>query len=385
MKRLAIITTHPIQYYAPVFQLLHERNNIQIMVFYTSGALSNEKFDPGFMTKIKWDIPLLQGYPYQWAENVAQDPGSHHFKGISCPALTQQIEIWQPDAMLCYGWCYDAHLKTLRHFHSKIPIFFRGDSHCLNKISIIRTLLRWTTLKWVYRNIDHAFYVGSNNKTYFEQYTPNNCRLTFAPHAIDNKRFMADHYNEAAQLRQSLGIREDELVVLYAGKFQPVKNVILLLRVFLRMNKTGVHLLLAGNGGDEARLKAMARPDTSKNIHFIDFQNQSQMAALYQSADIFCLPSLSESWGLSVNEAMASGVALLVSDRVGCAVDLVTDSNGLIFRSGSDSSLEVQLGAMIGKGKSTLKKMGRQSRSIISNWSFENQVNAIETALINHE
>ena len=66
-KRLAIITTHPIQYNAPFFELLHSRNNIEIMIFYTWGKEAlEEKYDPGFDKKIKWDIDLLKGYPYQF-------------------------------------------------------------------------------------------------------------------------------------------------------------------------------------------------------------------------------------------------------------------------------------------------------------------------------
>jgi hypothetical protein len=67
MKKLAIVITHPIQYYAPVFKLLHERQKINIMVFYTwgEGEGGAQKFDPGFGKNINWDIPLLEGYPYE--------------------------------------------------------------------------------------------------------------------------------------------------------------------------------------------------------------------------------------------------------------------------------------------------------------------------------
>src|SRR5258708_31443071 len=113
--RLAIITTHPIQYYAPVFKLLHERGNISIKVFYTWGESALNKYDPGFDKNITWDIPLLDGYPYEWVQNAATDPGSHHFKGIVNPGLTDQVKAWQPNAILFYGWAYQGHLKTIRY------------------------------------------------------------------------------------------------------------------------------------------------------------------------------------------------------------------------------------------------------------------------------
>ncbi len=88
MKRLAIITTHPIQYNAPLFKLLSKRNNISIKVFYTWGeAVLQKKYDPGFGKTIEWDIPLLEGYEYTFVENTAKKPGSHHFSGIDNPRL----------------------------------------------------------------------------------------------------------------------------------------------------------------------------------------------------------------------------------------------------------------------------------------------------------
>src|SRR4051794_34919717 len=102
-KRLAIITTHPIQYYAPVFRLLAERKKIETMIFYTWGEQSQQKFDPGFNQTIQWDIPLLDGYPYTWVENISAEPGTHHYKGIVNPGLIQQVKDWKPDAVLIVG------------------------------------------------------------------------------------------------------------------------------------------------------------------------------------------------------------------------------------------------------------------------------------------
>ncbi|HEY8661946.1 MAG TPA: glycosyltransferase family 1 protein, partial [Hanamia sp.] len=83
MKRLAIITTHPIQYNAPWFKLLAERKKLKVMVFYTWSQVEKEgKYDPGFGKNVEWDIPLLDGYEYRFINNISNEPGSHHFNGI---------------------------------------------------------------------------------------------------------------------------------------------------------------------------------------------------------------------------------------------------------------------------------------------------------------
>lgn len=170
-KRLAIITTHPIQYNAPLFKLLAQRGIIQVKVFYTWGeTVLQNKYDPGFSKNIEWDIPLLEGYDYSFVLNTAKDKGSHHFNGINNPALIRDIELWKPDAILIYGWSFKSHLKALRYFNKKNLIFFRGDSNSLKKISFFKNKLRNLFLKWVYRHVDVAFYTGTHNRNYFLQH-----------------------------------------------------------------------------------------------------------------------------------------------------------------------------------------------------------------------
>ncbi len=382
MKKLAIITTHPIQYYAPVFKLLHERQKITIKVFYTWGESSLKKYDPGFDKKIEWDTPLLDGYPYEWVKNDAKEAGTHHFNGIINPGLTSQVKAWNPDAVLVYGWAFNSHLKIIRYFKDKVPVLFRGDSTLLDRQKGIKALLKGIFLKWVYRHVDHAFYVGTNNKAYFKKHGLKDNQLSFAPHAIDNARFAADRKNEAALLRQSLGIKEDELIIMFAGKFEEKKDPILLMEAFLNLSKPGIHLLFIGNGPLEVQLKLNAKGND--NIHFMDFQNQSMMPVTYQACDLFCLPSKGpgETWGLAINEAMACGKAILVSDRVGCVVDLVkSGQNGATFKAAEINDITGCL-QQLTNDKIQLVKYGERSRIIIKDWNFTNIALAIENKIL---
>ena len=375
--RLAIIATHPVQYYAPVFKLLAESPDMEIRVFYTWGEKAIEKFDPGFGQKVDWDIPLLQGYDFEWVSNTAPDPGSHHRNGIINPGLIDQVNQWQPNALLVFGWAYHSHLKAIRHYHHKLPVYFRGDSTLIDIKPGIRAFLRSVFLKWVYRHIDHAFYVGANNKTYFKKYGLTDQQLTFAPHAIDNSRFSTDRYEEALELRQSLGIANDDTLLLFAGKFEDKKSPQLLIDAFSALNKPSTHLLLVGGGILEIPLKT--RASLNKRIHFMDFQNQSFMPVVYQAADLFCLPSKGpgETWGLAVNEAMTAGTPVLVSNKVGCAADLVIPGfTGDIFDSENLSDITQKLGDLL-KDRSRLKALGGNAQSKIADWSFDKQVAAI--------
>jgi len=383
--QLAIITTHPIQYYAPVFKLLHERKQVDIKVFYTWGEAATGKFDPGFDKKITWDIPLLDGYPYEWVHNTSSRPGSHYFNGVINPGLVKQVNNFKPDAVLVIGWAYSGHLKVIRYFKNRVPVLFRGDSTLLDETNGIKNILKSIFLKWLYRHIDHAFYNGTNNKAYFEKYGLKEARLSFAPHAIDNERFARERKNESLKLRQSLGITSTDILVLYAGKLEEKKNPVLLVNAFIGLNNENVHLLFTGNGVLESALKLKA--EAYGNIHFIDFQNQTYMPVIYQACDLFCLPSKgpAETWGLAVNEAMACSKAILVSDKCGCAIDLVRDGeNGAIFKSGSLDDLLSCLKRLT-LDKNRLAKYGELSASIIKPWDFLTIAKAIENKLLNEE
>lgn len=132
MKKLAIVTTHPIQYYAPWFRLMSQRNVINLKVFYTWSQAKEKVKDKTFGQDISWDIPLLKGYEFEFIENISTNPGSHHFRGIICPDLIPAIKKYNPDAILIFGWNFVSHLKVMRYFKNKIPIWFRGDSTLLD-------------------------------------------------------------------------------------------------------------------------------------------------------------------------------------------------------------------------------------------------------------
>ena len=382
MKRLAVVTTHPIQYYAPLFRLLSSRGKIICKVFYTWERQATA-YDVDFGRVIEWDIPLLDGYEHEFVSN--QGNMRRDFWGVKNPELVKKIEGWNADAVLVIGWNYYSHLKVLRHFKNKIPVFFRGDSTLLDEKPGLKTYARRIFLRWIYSHVTTAFYVGIHNKAYFLAHGLNNNQLVFTPHAIDNHRFAGRNelYKHAAlKWRNELGIKENDIILLFAGKFQAKKNPELLIKAFLLCNDQSLHLVLAGNGAQEGQLKQLSA--SHQRIHFLPFQNQSHMPVLYNLGDIFCLPSQGpgETWGLAINEAMACGKAVIVSNRCGCAFDLVQDGkNGFIFKYNNIDDLSQKIQYCL-NNKEDIEKMGFESLRIIQDWSFESIVTAIEGTLL---
>jgi glycosyltransferase involved in cell wall biosynthesis len=387
MRRLAIVTTHPIQYNAPVFKLLTDRAVIDVKVFYTWGnQVLSDKYDPGFGKIIDWDIPLLDGYDHIFVKNEATNQGSHHFYGIVNPDLVHSIDTWNPHAVLVYGWNFQSHLTCMRHYSGRIPVLFRGDSTLLDiGRNTIKSWMRTRFLTWVYRHVDFCLFAGTANKNYFVNAGVRPQSLIRLPHTVDNERFGAAMKQN---FRLNLGIPSDSLVFLFAGKFIPKKSPETLLYAFSELPSDKTHLILAGNGLLERKIHSLIDSfdeNIRGRIHVVGFQNQRQMPDLYKCCDIFVLPSTGpgETWGLSINEAMASGKAVIASNKCGSCFDLIVENeNGFVFEAGDKNTLRVAMDRFI-HDPGLARQFGRKSLELIEAYSPEKFCSALEEILLN--
>jgi glycosyltransferase involved in cell wall biosynthesis len=385
-RRLAIITTHPIQYNAPLFKQMNERGRVfTIKVFYTWSQSKDKVFDREFGIAVDWDIPLLEGYDYTFVTNTSSRPGTHHFNGITNPTLNDEIEAWKADAILVIRWSFSSHLKAIRHFHRKIKVLFRGDSTLIDEPAgySLKKMVRRFFLQWIYSHVDYALYVGSASRKYFVVHGLRSRQLLFAPHAIDINRFSDDDYKYtkgAESWRLELGISSNDLVYLFAAKLTRKKDPELLIKAFLALNIPDSWLIIVGNGELEVTLKEKYLDNTK--IIFIDFQNQSSMPVVYRLGDVFVLPSRGpeETWGLAINEAMACGRAVIASDKCGCSSDLIVNGvNGYVFENGNLESLKncMMLSA------TRYKVQGEHSEQLIKEWSYSKTVDQLEVLFAN--
>jgi len=347
-RRLAVVLSHPNQYYSPWFRWLRTHTDLEFRVFYLWNAGVTAHVDPEFQTSVKWDVDLLSGYESEFVPNTASRPGTDHFRGLRNPALITRLAAWRPDAVLLFGYAYASHLRVIywaRRHH--VPLLFRGDSHFLGRPA--PGWARAFLLKRLYSQFAAVTYVGQANRDYFITLGVPPEQLFFAPHAVNQELFdptLPGHVAAARVLRDQLGLTATTRVALFAGKFLPAKQPVELLEAFLALNLPHTALVLAGDGPENVALKERARSAPTGRVHFLPFANQSEMPARYLLADVFVLPSLGlyETWGLAVNEAMHMGLPCLVSDRVGCQRDLVNDADtGWVFPADNPAQLRDKL------------------------------------------
>jgi len=386
LPRLAIVITHPIQYYAPVFRALAASGKLAVRVFFTwSQAADGPLHDAGFGTAVAWDVPLLDGYEYQFVPNVARRPGLDHFFGLNTPTLKSEVADWGADAVLVYTWNSLSHVQALRQLKGRRPVFFRGDSTLLDPRSWWRTALRRFALTWVYSHVDVALAVGTHNRAYFAWCGLPPGRIVLAPHSVDTVRFASDaarHEERAKEWRRRLEIPAEQLVILFAGKLQSKKHPHLLLEAFAKL-PYDAHLVFVGNGELEDGLKKRARG--IDRVHFLPFQNQTAMPAVYRLGDVFVLPSQGpeETWGLALNEAMACGRPVIASTRVGGACDLIrAGDTGWTFASGDGDALRRVLSGALELGREGLRAMGRAAQAHGEQFSTQESARRIAGAVL---
>jgi glycosyltransferase involved in cell wall biosynthesis len=362
-SRIAFVVSHPIQYLVPLYCRLAARDDVEVKVFFTWHAGQHAVDDPGFGQPIEWDIALTEGYAFEPVPNIASDPGTQKFLGLRNPTLLDRVMSWRPDVVHVTGWAWFSHLQLLRALHRRgVPTVFFGDSHLLDgKTHGPRWWIKSAALHKIYSWPTACLYAGSANRAYFEAFGVPPERLYPCPHSIDVNRFAdqsAQREDEAARWRSELGIAADRKVLLYAGKFEPKKRPVELMRAVAQLPDPSPLLVMVGAGALQAEIDAVAAGDPPR-FRVLPFQNQSYMPTVYRLGDIFVLPSgYGESWGLAVNEALACGRPAIVSDRVGCAADVVDASCGRIFAWNDWTAFGNAVEAMFGDPKK-LVDMGR--------------------------
>lgn len=371
MSRLAIVLSHPTQYYSPWFRWLRANTAQEFRVFYLWDFGVTEQQDPQFDACFKWDVDLLSGYDHEFVPNVSSDPGTHHFNGLHNPTLGKRLRTWRPTAILLFGYAWRSHLGVI--LRPPAPLIFRGDSHLIGRTP---SWLMRVTLRWLYSRFAAVTYVGLANRDYFRSFGVPEAKLHFAPHSVNAVHFNPDDAaarHTAEVLRNTLGLA-GRRIVLYAGKFSEPKQPVRLLEAFLQVASPTDALVFVGDGAEKSRLIALAATHPDACVRFLPFANQSEMPARYLLADIFALPSRGryETWGLAVNEAMHLGLPCLVSDHVGCQRDLVLPGQtGWVFPAENQAALATTLGAALRSSPTDVQRMATNARKLAASYTYQ--------------
>jgi glycosyltransferase involved in cell wall biosynthesis len=378
--RLAFVTSHPIQYQAPLFRALAQRPEVDLTVFFCSDHGLKESRDPGFGVSFKWDVPLLEGYRSEFLPNRSPRAGNAFWGQIN-PGLFGRIRRGGFDAVLVHGYafasCWIAFAAALA---SRSRLMLRTEVNLLEPRPFWKRVLKQSLLRPAFKIFDRCLPIGSLNYEYYRHYGVSPLRMVYAPYAVDN-RFFSEKVLRApekrAELRAQLGLPKEGPVVLLCARLLSNKHPMDLLRALEATESTPpIHALVVGDGALRGECESFAKARLGKRVVFAGFQNQSQLPSFYAAADLLVLPSEQEPWGLVVNEAMASGLAVIASSSVGAAADLVWHGKtGFVYPAGRPEQLAKYLDLSF--RPETLRRFQEAGRRRISAWSLEQTVQGI--------
>jgi glycosyltransferase involved in cell wall biosynthesis len=370
-KRLAVLSTHPIQYHAPWFRALAAHPDLELEVLFCHQATQSEQAGAGFGVDFDWDVPLLDGYSSRFLKNVSSNPTIGEFAGLDTPEVKELIRRERYDAVIVNGWHFKSAWQAFRAcWKTGTPVMARGDSTLYNSRTRLKKVLKWPYYRWFIPKLDACLAVGKWSREYYLHYGARADRVFQVPHVIDEELFRRESERlepQRSEIRKAWGLAEEQVVFLFAGKFIEVKRPLDFIRAVELASGRGARVagLMAGDGP----LRATCEEYVSQHqvpVSFTGFLNQSQIARSYIASDALVLSSGSETWGMVVNEAMACGRPCIVSDHVGCAPDMVIrEETGNVFPAGDTEAL-AELLARYAKERERLRAMGQRAREILA-------------------
>ncbi|MDH5692228.1 MAG: glycosyltransferase family 4 protein [Gammaproteobacteria bacterium] len=352
---VAIFSTHPIQYYVPWFRLLHSNRNLESTVLYNMIPNEDEQ-GVGFGVNIKWDIPIMEGYKWGLVKNVATNKGVSSFFGCVGWGISKAIKRIKPDVAIVTGWNAFYLIQCL--FLAKlfrIPIILRGESNVKKKRGYVASYFQYRIIKMA----DAFLYIGQSNKELYEHYGINADQMFEAPYFVDSDLFEKENSIQKNE-------KKEGVCFIFVGKFIPKKRPLDFLNLIVKLKKEGraVRGIMVGDGELRSEIEDAIKRENI-DVLLAGFVNQRELRGYYENADIFVLPSDSgETWGLVTNEAMLSGLPVLVSDQVGCVQDLVDSGvTGFSYPCGQIDKMLKQAKVMI--DECDLAKMGENSLNLV--------------------
>lgn len=393
--RLAYLVSHPIQYQAPLLRRIAQEPDIDLTVLFGSDFSLRGYKDEGFGVEVTWDTPLTEGYRHEFLPAL-RDKGSVSATTPISRRLYRRLRGTgnSPafDALWVHGYAsVNAQQGMLAANGLGIPVLLRAESWLRDRArSPLKLAAKRALFNAMAGRVAAVLPIGTRNAEYWTHYFGDRVPQFLMPYAVDNA-FFARRAAEASvtrdELRASLHLAAGRPVILFASKLQTRKHCDHLVEAYARFADGHAatdnlpYLVIVGEGEERARLEALTQRHNLQGVRFAGFQNQSALPRFFDLADVFVLPSRHEPWGLIVNEAMASGCAVITSDDVGSHADLITNGvEGFVYPTGDIDALRLALERACGS-HGTAAAMGEAARRRIASWSFEEDVQGLRAAL----
>lgn len=383
---LLMVTTHPAQTYVDLYRRLARSEAIRFKVLFAHDTTQGF-FDPDFTVDVKWDNDLVTGYehiflsPWRgWQIRLRRRAGIR----VEIPSAKMLMETWrqirrvQPDVILLpgHGNLWYLFVWALCGIFG-IPYILRGTGVLRRPDASLTSRVVGRIARAQVGRAAAFCYIGLNN--YFFGVINGARFFSFSPYAVQSERFVgARLHGESLRTRRlHHGLNPDIPIAVFSGKLQPWKRPQDLIYAVTEAS-IPFQAIIIGEGPMRNDLENLAA-EVGAMVHFAGFVNQLEIPHWYSLGDVFVLPSSRETWGLSVNEALASGLTPVVSDAVPSWPDLAAGA-GFVFPVGETQRLSECIVNAV-EMRSNPHHI-RVLDSLTSRYSVDNAALGIESAVV---
>lgn len=371
--RLAIVISHPIQYFVSLYRILSESDDLQVKVFFGSKIGITEYYDKHMGVMLKWNTDLVSGYDHEFLAEADRITKLGFFK-LNNPSITKALSDFKPDVIHTHGYASLTVLRALIWGRSNnIPVMLSSDNSLLYRRPKFKEYCKKFILSKLFKSYKSILTTGNNNQAYFENYGVNASKLFLSPFVVNDVDYNKAFANKAAiqsSLKRKYDIDDDEIVLLQSGKLVPWKNPADLLdaleAALKHYNITKKLVVFFAGGGPLLKELEEKAKSAKLRVVFGGFINSKEMPDVYALADVFVMPSSKEPYGMSAREAICLGLPVIASDQVGCAgsEDVVRNGfNGLVFSAGNIDQLAEHI-TMIVSDDQMYTSMCKRSKEI---------------------
>ena len=368
--KIAFIVEFPTQFEVPFYQYVsrwvkeqrvkNKDANAEAWDFHVIYNYTNQQdyHDFELDKKVGWGFDLYQGYTYFIADiNDIQN------------SVGTIIDRESYDFIILNG--YKNTYKGLVNLCKcrKIPIGLRIDAVLYN-LSPMHRFLKKLYLPFAYRNFNHFFAVGSETRKYLNWLGIKNNRINYFSYVTHDEWFeeKASDSNKVNELRDKLGLKREK-IILSVAKFIERESPWDILNALKLLNDPNVALVLVGDGKDKRQLEGFASKNKNLKIIFTGYVPYITLPYYYGMADIFIHAAKNEPWGVSIQEAIASGCTVITSDKVGSSTDLIQHGlNGFIYK---HNDIEQLKNVIIESFKINHSLKNRANICILKVWGYE--------------
>ncbi|HWF91273.1 MAG TPA: glycosyltransferase family 4 protein [Terriglobales bacterium] len=373
--KLAVLTEIISPYRIPVFNALAKQKDIELHVIFLADTDPTQREWLVYKNEIQFSYRVLPFWRRRYRErNILLNRG-----------LTAALEEMAPDVILCGGYNYIASWQAMAWARKRhIPFLAWVESTAKDKRGGHRPV---EFLKRKFIAGCNAFVVpGKSSTEYVRDFNVPPENIFVAPNAVDIEFFSrnAEHVRrEAASHRLKLQL--PQRFFLYVGRLVEEKGIFDLLAAYGNLAqelRKEIGMVFVGNGRAKAALMAQGAKLGCGSVKFAGFVQKEELPCYYALAEACILPTYTDTWGLVVNEAMACGLPVIVSNAAGCAQDLVEENwNGLLINSQRPDELTAAL-EMIANNPKMRSAMGQRSRERISQYSPQSCAGGIAEAAL---